>query len=147
MAFSVVIFGKTIIGPKPKDWLKENVPQSGPLANKDVLAQQYLKFGSGLSVDPLSFTGSKADLLDVISRETDECANYVRTANKTLSFNTARLACSDVINAQYANKLNELSKEVYENDQKAINQFFNNNKAILIIAGIVIVLLIIIYRS
>lgn len=121
----------------------------GKIVGKDLVGNTGDAVGdfvrNNLEVNPLSFSGSYADLLALISRETDSCANEAKKRGFFTSLNNARASCSDSINAAYAEPLMRLQGTAEAQNQAAKNQFLEGGNTIYIIAAIALILIIFIY--
>lgn len=109
------------------------------LLSKENTANDYAL--TRLSIDPLSFSGSYADLMALISTEADQCAAYTKSKGVLVNQNTARAQCLDSITAIYSEPLQRLQAANEADNQTAKAQLFASSNSIWIIGGAALLLI------
>ena len=93
-----------------------------------------------------TYRGSLAQLNEIISRENDECAQWVKDKNITRSLNGSRAACSDAINAYFGPLKSQLEANEAAQEAQVKAQFLNTSgslpKLIIIVALLILLILI-----
>jgi len=106
-------------------------------------ANDYVN-GGKLSVSVHSFYGTLAQLNELISRETDECAQEVKDGGVLRSKTASRSACSDAIHQYYAPALQRLQSESYTQESQVIDEFLSGNNTLYIVAGVGVALILLV---
>lgn len=113
----------------------------GILGSPDKIVQEYINSGN-LSVRADGFNGSLSYLQQTISRETDECARWVKEKEPLRSLGSGRDACSNGINNYYAEAMSRLQSESYSQENAVKAEFLFGPTRVILLAIVIVAIII-----